>query len=70
MFDSGISRQGDLLDLGVECDIIQKSGAWLNYGDMQLGQGRENAKQFLIENNELAEEIKNKILVEKGIIQP
>ena len=39
-FESGISREGDLIDLGVECDIVQKSGAWLNYGEMRLGQGR------------------------------
>ena len=69
MFDSGISREGDLIDLGVECDIIQKSGAWLNYGDMRLGQGRENAKKFLTENQELTGEIKDKILVAKGIVE-
>jgi len=68
-FTSGISREGDLLDLGVECDIIQKSGAWLNYGPMRLGQGRENAKIFLAENAEITEEIKNKILVAKGLIE-
>jgi recombination protein RecA len=68
-FTSGISREGDLLDLGVECDIIQKSGAWLNYGSMRLGQGRENAKIFLAENAEITEEIKNKILVAKGLIE-
>ena len=68
-FDSGISREGDLLDLGVECDVIQKSGAWLNYGPMRLGQGRENAKTFLAENAEITEEIKNKILVAKGLIE-
>jgi len=68
-FTSGISREGDLLDLGVECDVIQKSGAWLNYGPMRLGQGRENAKIFLAENAEITEEIKNKILVAKGLIE-
>jgi len=68
MFDRGISYEGDLIDLGIECDIIQKSGAWLNYGDIRLGQGRENAKNFLSDNPELAAEIKNKILVAKGMI--
>ena len=68
MFDSGISYVGDLLDLGVECDVLQKSGAWLNYGDMRLGQGREKAKVFMQENKDLAEEIEQKILVAKGII--
>ncbi len=68
-FTSGISREGDLLDLGVECDVVQKSGAWLNYGPMRLGQGRENAKIFLAENAEITDEIKNKILVAKGLIE-
>ena len=70
MFDSGISYEGDLLDLGAGCDVVQKSGAWLNYGDIRLGQGRENAKKYLTENKDLCEEIKNKILVTKGLIQP
>ncbi len=68
MFDSGISYEGDLLDLGIECEIVQKSGAWLNYGDMRLGQGRENAKTLMVDNPELAAEIKGKILVAKGMV--
>jgi recombination protein RecA len=68
MFDSGISYEGDLLDLGLGCDVVEKSGAWLNYGDMRLGQGRENAKKYLAENKELCEEIKSKILVAKGLV--
>ena len=67
MFDGGISREGDLLDLGIECEIIQKSGAWLNYGKMRLGQGKENAKNLLIENKELANEIEQKVLAAKGM---
>ncbi|RKY23719.1 MAG: recombinase RecA [Planctomycetota bacterium] len=67
MFDSGISYEGDLLDLGASCGVIQKSGAWLNYGDIRLGQGRENAKKYLIENKDLCEEIRGKILVAKGL---
>ena len=67
-FESGISREGDLLDLAIECDIVQKSGAWLNYGDMRLGQGRENAKNLLSENKDLTAEIEHKILLAKGII--
>lgn len=66
-FESGISRIGDLLDMGVETDIIQKSGAWLNYGDMRLGQGREKAKLFLEENKDLTEEIMDKVFEAKGI---
>jgi len=67
MFDRGISYEGDLLDLAAGCEVVEKSGAWLNYGSMRLGQGRENAKKFLIENKDLCEEIKNKILVAKGL---
>jgi len=68
MFDSGISYEGDLLDLGVASDVVEKAGAWLNYGDIRLGQGRENAKKYLAENKDLCEELKNKILVAKGLI--
>jgi recombination protein RecA len=67
MFDSGISYEGDLLDLGSGCEVVQKSGAWLNYGDIRLGQGRENAKKYLTENKDLCDEIKNKILAAKGL---
>ena len=66
MFDSGISYEGDLLDMALAGNIVEKSGAWLNYGTLRLGQGRENAKTFLLENKELCEEIKNKRLVSKG----
>jgi len=68
MFDSGISYEGDLLDLAADCHIVEKSGAWLNYGTVRLGQGRENAKKYLTENKELAEEIKGKILAAKGLV--
>jgi recombination protein RecA len=67
MFDSGISYEGDLLDMATNCNVVEKSGAWLNYGEMRLGQGRENAKKFLIENKDLCKELKNKILVAKGL---
>ena len=66
-FETGISKESDLIDLGVECDIVQKSGAWLNYGEMRLGQGKENAKQFLIDNPEVMAEIETKVLEAKGI---
>jgi recombination protein RecA len=68
MFDSGISYEGDLLDLGAVCNVVEKAGAWLNYSDIRLGQGRENAKRYLVENPDLCEEIKNKILVAKGLL--
>ncbi len=68
MFDSGISYEGDLLDMAVAEEVIQKSGAWLNYGDARLGQGRDNAKKYLAENADLCQEIKNKVLVAKGLV--
>ena len=58
MFDRGISYEGDLLDLAVAANVVEKSGAWYNYKTTRLGQGRENAKQFLFENKDLAEEIR------------
>jgi recombination protein RecA len=62
MFNSGISWAGDLVDLASEHDVVSKQGAWYSYGDVRLGQGRENAKQFLMDNIELAEEIKRGVL--------
>ncbi|OGN90270.1 MAG: recombinase RecA [Chloroflexi bacterium RBG_13_46_9] len=61
MFDHGISREGDLVDLGVELGLIKKSGAFFSYGDVRLGQGRENAKQFLSQKEEIAREIEQKV---------
>lgn len=61
MFGTGISREGNILDVGVNNDIVLKSGAWFSYGDIRLGQGRENVKQFLKENPEVANEIEGKI---------
>ena len=57
MFGEGISKIGEILDLGVKLGIVQKSGAWFNYGDMRLGQGRDNAKQFLKDHPEVSDEI-------------
>jgi recombination protein RecA len=61
MFDHGISREGNLIDLGVDQGLIKKSGAFFSYGDIRLGQGRENAKVYLSQNPELAREIEEKI---------
>ena len=61
MFDHGISREGNLIDLGVEAELIKKAGAFLSYGDIRLGQGRESAKQYLAQNSELAQEIEQRI---------
>lgn len=68
MHEGGISREGDLIDLGIEDKIVDKSGAWLNYGDVRLGQGRENAKQFLRDNPKVYEEIRKKILAKRNMI--
>ena len=62
MFDEGISVAGDLVDMAVADGVVQKSGAWFSYGDIRVGQGRENAKQFLRDNPDLATEIREKIL--------
>ena len=70
MHDHGISREGDLIDLGIEDGLITKSGSYISYGDMRLGQGRENAKQFLRENPELMDEISRKILEKRGLLTP
>jgi len=67
MFNAGISYEGDLIDLGVTHNVVAKSGAWLLYGDTKLGQGRENAKKFLMENPKVAEDIKEKILLAIGV---
>lgn len=66
MFGEGISREGEIIDYGVKLDIIDKSGAWLSYGDKKIGQGRENAKILLKENPELANEIIAKIREQIG----
>jgi len=67
MFGEGISREGELVDYGVKLDIIDKSGAWFSYGEMRLGQGRENVKALLKENPEVALEIEDKIKEQMGI---
>ena len=59
MYNEGISRVGTIIDVGVKENIVQKSGAWFSYNDVRLGQGRENSKQYLKENPELALEIEN-----------
>ena len=61
MFGEGISKMSELIDVGVKLGIVQKSGAWFNYGDIRLGQGRDNAKQFLKDNPEIANDIEGQI---------
>lgn len=61
MFGTGISREGELVDLGVKLDIVNKSGAWFSYGETRLGQGRDNTKEYMRQNPEFANEIEQKI---------
>ena len=67
LYGRGISREGSIIDMGVETGIIKKSGSWFTYSGDQLGQGKENVRQFLADNPELATEIENQILAELGI---
>jgi recombination protein RecA len=67
MFDRGISYEGDLLDLAVNVNVVEKSGAWFNYKTLRLGQGRENSKQFLFDNKDVAAEIRQGVLAVKGV---
>jgi recombination protein RecA len=68
MYGKGISREGSLLDLGVEMSIIKKSGAWFTYEGEQLGQGRENAKTYLQQNPQIMVEVSEKVRVQAGLV--
>ncbi len=67
MYGEGISKTGELIDYGVEHKLLEKSGSWISYGDLRLGQGREKAKDFLRENRDLATELENRIREKLGI---
>ncbi len=67
MYGEGISKMGELLDLGVKAGVVEKSGSWFSYGDERIGQGRENAKQFLKDNPRIALEIEDKIRAAHGL---
>lgn len=69
LFGKGISREGSLVDLGVEHGIIKKSGTWYSYGEEQIGQGMENVRKYLIDNPEIAEDIENKIRAKVGLLK-
>jgi recombination protein RecA len=68
IYGEGVSKTGELIDLGVKGGIVEKSGAWFSYNSQRLGQGRENAKQFLRENPEVADEIELAIRQNSGLI--
>jgi recombination protein RecA len=68
MYGEGISKVGELLDLGVKAAVVEKSGAWFSYDSQRIGQGRENAKQFLRDHRELADAIEAKVRAQSGVI--
>ncbi len=67
MYNEGISAEGDILDLGVTANLIEKSGAWFSYNGERMGQGRDQAKEFLKQNPKACEDLRNKLLAAKGI---
>jgi recombination protein RecA len=67
MFGEGISKLGEIVDLGVKCGVVEKSGSWYSYKDERIGQGRENAKVFLKSNPAMAAEIEEKIRAASGL---
>ena len=68
MYGEGVSKMGEILDLGVKAGIVEKSGSWFSYNSTRIGQGRENAKNFLRENPEMTQEIENSIRESAGLI--
>ena len=68
MYGEGISKTGELLDLGVNANIVEKAGAWFSYNGERIGQGRENAKKFLIENPPVASTIENAVREHAGLV--
>ena len=67
MYGEGVSKLGELIDLGVKAGVVDKSGSWFSYGDQRIGQGRENAKSFLRENHDIREEIETRIRTSHGL---
>ena len=68
MYGEGISKTGELIDLGVAANLVEKSGSWFSYNDQRIGQGKENAKKFLMENPDLAHELEEKIRSNSGLV--
>ena len=69
MYGEGISKNGELLDLGVAAGLVEKAGAWFSYNGQRIGQGRENSKNFLLENPSVADEIETAIRQNAGLVQ-
>ncbi len=68
MYGEGVSKMGELIDLGVKANIVEKSGAWFSYDSTRIGQGRENSKQFLRDHREMAEAIEQRIRAQAGVV--
>lgn len=69
MYGEGISKTGELIDLGVKAEVVEKSGSWYSYGDERIGQGRENVRKFLLENPDIANDIERRIRMNEGLIK-
>jgi recombination protein RecA len=67
LYGEGISREGEILDLGAECSVVEKSGAWYSYGGERIGQGKDNAREFLREHPEMSLDIENKVRAHYGV---
>ena len=68
LYGQGISRQGEIIDLGVDAKIVEKSGAWYSYNGEKIGQGKDNAREYLRENPDIAAEIENKVRAALGVV--
>ena len=68
MYGEGISKVGELIDLGVKANVVEKSGAWFSYDSTRIGQGRENAKQFLRDHPDMADSIEKKVRDQAGVV--
>ena len=68
LYGQGISRQGEIIDLGVDAKIVEKSGAWYSYNGDKIGQGKDNAREYLRENPDIADEIENKVRAALGVV--
>jgi recombination protein RecA len=70
LYGQGISREGEILDLGVDYNVIDKSGSWFAFGSERLGQGKENVRAFLQENTDIRQQIEDALLVKLGVLEP
>jgi recombination protein RecA len=68
LYGEGISKMGELIDLGVKAGVVEKSGSWYSYGTQRIGQGKENTRKFLLENPDMADEIEEKVRADAGLV--